>query len=201
MKLNPLFLSVSLVFCSAISVMGQSSTTININSVSSSKPNIKTSKPYTLIPKKKNINNNKITTNGNELVTPYIVNFDSNGNTISSDSYSSLTLIRDYLNKKKNISLMRIEAHVGSEDGEGKNQDLSSQKAIAVARWLVKNGVDCKRLIAVGFGAINPVTSDNSSANNRISFFNASIKGKNISGIPIDGGGIAIKDLCNEINK
>ncbi|MBC7474434.1 MAG: hypothetical protein H7263_09100, partial [Candidatus Sericytochromatia bacterium] len=46
-----------------------------------------------------------------------------------------------------------------------------------------------------------PVASDNSSANNRISFFNASIKGKNISGIPVDGGGISIKDLCNEINK
>ena len=61
-------------------------------------------------------------------------------------------------------------------------------------------GIDCKRLIPVGFGETKPVapndTPDNKAQNRRTAFVNAALKGKPIGGMPVDGGGKVAGDPC-----
>ena len=69
-----------------------------------------------------------------------------------------------------------------------------------MARWLVEKGVDCKRLVPVGFGGTKPkadnATPEGKAQNRRISFFNAALKGRAIGGMPLDAGGQIAGDAC-----
>lgn len=152
---------------------------------------------------------NNIKIDGRELILDNQIQFDTGVDTIRSESIPALISIRDYLNDKKYISLLRIEGHVSAGD-DAKSQDISSRRALAVATWLIDNGVDCKRLIAVGFGNTKPVqtldtttaeASSEANLNNRISFYLAALRGKLISGLPADGGGLPVPNLCTEAKR
>ncbi|MEP7164437.1 MAG: OmpA family protein [Ferruginibacter sp.] len=113
----------------------------------------------------------------------------------------ALNIIKQYLDDKTYISMLRVEGHTDNSGNSEATQKLSEQRALAVCIRLREWGVDCKRLIAVGFGSNKPV-ADNSmpegkAENRRISFVNVSIKGKLIGGLPEDGGGTVAGDPCN----
>lgn len=71
-------------------------------------------------------------------------------------------------------ALIVIEGHTDSRGSAQKNQQLSQQRAEAVAAWLVRAGVDAKRLRVVGYGASQPVADNATEAgrakNRRIEF-------------------------------
>jgi OOP family OmpA-OmpF porin len=77
--------------------------------------------------------------------------------------------LKDYLSNDSTVTLLRIEGHVF---GEKNNMELSRARAMAVARWLVSKGIDCKRLVAVGFGDTHPVREAGDPHNSRIGFIN-----------------------------
>lgn len=108
------------------------------------------------------------------------------------ESDAALQEIAGYLNAKTYITLVRIEGHV---DGTANSQALSEQRAIAVGKWLIAHGIDCKRIITVGFGDRKPI-SEVKTANNRITVVNAALKDRPIGGMPVDGGGKVAGDLC-----
>lgn len=78
--------------------------------------------------------------------------------------------------------------------------ELSSQRAMALSRALVSRGVDCKRLLPVGFGDMKPVASSETpegrAANSRVTLISAMLNGRPIGGMPIDGGGLLAGDPC-----
>ena len=114
-------------------------------------------------------------------------------------SERALTIVKDYLGEKKAVTLLRIEGHTDASDDAEADQQLSERRAVSVARWLTEHGVDCKRLIAVGFGATKPVAANDTAANKarnlRIAFVNAALLNRAIGGLPVDGGGKAAGDL------
>lgn len=117
------------------------------------------------------------------------------------ESKAALEIIKKYLDDKLYISLLRVECHTDDTGRENDNQLLSEKRALSVCAALVKMGVDCKRLIAVGFGSSKPV-ADNSiaegkAANRRVSFINAALRSRPIGGMPVDGGGKVAGDICN----
>jgi OOP family OmpA-OmpF porin len=61
-------------------------------------------------------------------------------------------------------------------------------------------GVDCKRLLPVGFGSGKPLsdnpTPEGKAQNRRVTFINAALEGKPIGGMPVDGGGTAAGNPC-----
>jgi OOP family OmpA-OmpF porin len=118
--------------------------------------------------------------------------FETGTANIKPESEAALRNIKKYLDDKTYITLLRIEGHV---DGGAQDQKLSEARANAIAKWLVSAGVDCKRLIPVGFGNTKPV-SEIKAANNRIAFCNAALKGHAIGGMPADGGGAVAGDPC-----
>lgn len=131
---------------------------------------------------------------GNRLTVPGPIDFWPGSDQLLDASAPALEYVRGYLAAKDAITTLRIEGH--AED-----QALSERRAVAVARWLVKYGVDCKRLIAVGFGPNKPradaSTPEGKAENTRIEVHNAALRGRPIGGADLHGGGqVASADLC-----
>lgn len=137
---------------------------------------------------------------GNELKLPGPVVFETGGDKLRPESDAVLAVVVDYLAAKSYISLLRIEGHTDSDGRPDANQALSERRAQAVARWLVSKGVDCKRLLPVGFGGSKPVapsdTPQGKAQNRRVAFVNAALRGRPIGGLPVDGGGKVAGDPC-----
>ncbi|MBL9101713.1 MAG: OmpA family protein [Myxococcales bacterium] len=128
------------------------------------------------------------TLDGNRLVLPAPLAFD--GDKLKPESDPALEHARSYLTDKDYITTMRVEGHAD-------DQALSERRAVAVARWLVARGVDCKRLIAVGFGPTKPVAAAGAPENTRVELHNAALRDRPIGGAPLNGGGNpATDDLC-----
>jgi len=136
----------------------------------------------------------------NELVVPYVIVYETAKATLKPESGEAIGYVKGYLANKSYISTLRIEVHTDSMGGTESNQLLSEKRALEVAKTLVAKGVDCKRLIPVGFGETKPV-ADNKSAegraqNRRTTFVNAALRGKAIGGMPLEGGGKVAGDPC-----
>jgi OOP family OmpA-OmpF porin len=132
---------------------------------------------------------------GNRLELPGPIVFQAGGDQLDPASEPALEHARGYLAAKDAITTVRIEGHAD-------DQALSERRAVSVARWLVAHGVDCKRLLAVGFGANKPVadagTPEGRAENTRIELHNAALRGRPIGGLPLEGGGqVATADLCH----
>ncbi|MBL0355997.1 MAG: OmpA family protein [Chitinophagaceae bacterium] len=116
------------------------------------------------------------------------------------ESDAALLIIKKYLEDKAYISLLRVEAHTDNTGEAVTSQLLSQKRAAAVCQKLIALGVDCMRLLPVGFGDTKPVadnsTPEGKAQNDRISFVNAALRGKAIGGMPVDGGGKTVENPC-----
>lgn len=99
--------------------------------------------------------------------------FSSGKNRINSSSFSLLENLADtamFCPKE----LITIEGHTDNRGSASKNQQLSQQRAQAVADWLVRAGVDKKRFRIIGHGADKPIANNETEAgrakNRRIEF-------------------------------
>ena len=136
----------------------------------------------------------------NSLLLPSEISFKPGTAVLTPESESALKHVLAYLNQKDYISLIRVEGHVFTSQNDSVNLVLSQNRALIVCKWLIMNGIDCKRLIAVGFGNYKPITDTNTpegkTTNTRICFVNAEIRGRSIGGLPVDGSGIIAGDVC-----
>jgi outer membrane protein OmpA-like peptidoglycan-associated protein len=100
--------------------------------------------------------------------------FDFNKATIRDESFGLLDEIANVMNEHVELTKIRIEGHTDSVGGAAYNKDLSKRRAKAVLAYLVKKGVDTKRLSSQGFGLDNPVadnsTDEGRSKNRRVVF-------------------------------
>jgi outer membrane protein OmpA-like peptidoglycan-associated protein len=138
---------------------------------------------------------NKYELDGNHLKVAKPVTFVGATDKLEPASDAALQFVKEYLTDKKYISTMRIEVHfrAGIKDA----QTLSEKRALSIANWLVKNGVDCHRLFAVGFGTTKPIADPPQMfENDRVEFQNAALAGHAIGGLPLDGGGKSAGAVC-----
>jgi len=116
------------------------------------------------------------------------------------ESGPALNAVVDLLRHKPEITLMRVEVHTDSDGIAEANLALSKQRALAIAQELVARGVDCKRLIAVGFGESRPIAQndspENKAKNRRVEFFVATLNRKALQNKPVDGGGKVAGNPC-----
>src|SRR5207248_1247034 len=102
--------------------------------------------------------------------------------------------VKTYLEHKPDITLLHVEGYYDSVDkDEASKQKHASERAFNVARALVHKGVDCKRLIAVAFTK----GGDMAEGGAYVAFVNAGLRGKAIGGMPVEGGGHKIGDVCS----
>jgi OOP family OmpA-OmpF porin len=138
---------------------------------------------------------------GHVLKVPHPVLFEAGGPVLQSASDDAIAYVKGYLADKKVVTTLRIEVHTDSQGGDAHNQRMSEQRALAVAKALVAKGVDCGRLVAVGFGESKPIadnrTAEGRGKNRRVVFANAALRGKAINGDPLDGGGKSAGSACD----
>jgi OmpA-OmpF porin, OOP family len=142
----------------------------------------------------------KLSIENDAFTLPGSISFESGGPRIRKESESTLEALAGYLVSRADVTTVRVEGHTAKDGDEAKNQALSEARAMAVARWLKLRGVDCKRIVAVGFGSNKPV-ADNASAdgktkNTRIVVAPAALRGRLIGGMPAEGGGKPAGDVC-----
>jgi OOP family OmpA-OmpF porin len=135
------------------------------------------------------------------LALPGPVLFETGKAVLKPESDAVLDIVRQYLEAKPDITLLRIEGFTDNVGIAADNLKLSQDRSMAVARWLIGKGIACKRLVPVGFGQENPVgdnkTPEGREANRRTYFVNAELKSKAIGGAPVDGGGKTAGNPCN----
>jgi OOP family OmpA-OmpF porin len=144
---------------------------------------------------------------GNEIQLPSPVPYKTGSAELDGDAgaFEILGIVKDYLDKNPDVTMLRIEGHTDSDGDDAMNEQLSKDRAMSATRWLTANGINCKRLVAVGFGETRPIapndTPENKQKNRRVSFFDAAVKGqpvKNEKGqpIPVDNNGKSAGDPC-----
>jgi OOP family OmpA-OmpF porin len=133
---------------------------------------------------------------GHEMVLPQPLAFAPGSPDLLPQTEPGLDLIRAYMAKQPAITLLRIEGHVTNAADEQARLVLSLKRSLTVALWLVDHGVECKRLIPVGFGSSKPRHPPGDERNERIEFVNAAMRGRPIGGMQVDGGGLPLEWDC-----
>ena len=92
-----------------------------------------------------------------------------------------LTAVLKVIQTHTDITTIRIEGHTDNKGSAALNKNLSAARATAVAKWLVKNGIDKSKLSSAGFGPDKPLDTndtDSGRANNRRVEFHIDGEGK-----------------------
>lgn len=113
----------------------------------------------------------KIKTGAN--VTLKNIFFDTNKFNLLPESIRELGILIDFLNENEKISI-EIQGHTDNVGNDQLNEKLSFNRADAVYNYLIKNGIDAKRLTFKGFGASKPIADNKTElgkkSNRRTSF-------------------------------
>lgn len=91
------------------------------------------------------------------------IQFNSGTAYIHPSSYSALDTIVAVL-KKDHLLHVDIEGHTDNTGGEKQNLLLSQQRADACKDYLIKAGIDEKRISAIGYGDMNPIADNTTEA-------------------------------------
>lgn len=101
------------------------------------------------------------------------IRFDFDSSKLRADGFPGLDLIAEFLLSHPSIKI-RITAHTSSEGGEDYNLKLSERRAKAVKGYLVKRGVPPPSIRFKGYGASQPVASNDTEGerekNRRVEF-------------------------------
>ncbi len=116
-----------------------------------------------------------------------------------------LKKLLQFMQEHPEVTLLRVEGHTDSRASEEHNQELSAKRSLAVCDWLVDNGVDHTRLIAVGFGESRPLGPNEQEAgradNRRTEFHVAEVNGRPFAGKDPYNGGFALEVLSLDERK
>ncbi len=109
---------------------------------------------------------------GNELVL-HGINFELNSDKLTPNSITILEGVYEALLEFPDAEVI-IEGHSDSSGNDEYNLALSQKRANAVMTWLVRKGIDSRRLEAVGKGETEPIadngTAEGRAQNRRIEF-------------------------------
>jgi outer membrane protein OmpA-like peptidoglycan-associated protein len=93
------------------------------------------------------------------LNMPSNVTFDTDQDAVRSEFYPTLNSVAIVL-RKFNKTLIDIAGHTDSTGSLGHNQELSERRAVSVANYLGGQGIDTRRIAAMGHGPSQPVASN-----------------------------------------
>jgi OmpA-OmpF porin, OOP family len=129
---------------------------------------------------------------------PAPVKFATGSATLAPESDAVLNVVLDYLKRDLDATKLRVEGHTDNVGNPDANQKLSEARAMSVAQWLIRHGVNCKRLVPIGYGETKPVADNTTDAgraqNRRTVFIDSERKGRRVGNYT--GGHIA-GDPCN----
>ena len=99
--------------------------------------------------------------------------FDFNRSTLKDDSYPELNRVVDLMKERPGMEI-QINGHADNTGDGMYNMNLSRRRAQAVSDYLIKNGIDVKRLVVAYFGEMKPTASNDTDSgrqlNRRVEF-------------------------------
>ena len=126
-----------------------------------------------------------------KLILEKAVTFKSGNAELTDEGKEALMQVKEFLIQKDYITTLRVEGHSDNSLADSISQSLTEKRALGVCKWLVQNGIDCKRLIAVGFGSTKPIATndspENKAQNRRMEFIPAALQGRVIGDMPLHG--------------
>jgi outer membrane protein OmpA-like peptidoglycan-associated protein len=100
--------------------------------------------------------------------------FEYNKTTLLPASFIELNKVVEFM-KESGVQLIEIGGHTDSDGSDAYNKTLSQGRAKAVVDYLVSQGIDPKRLRAMGYGESKPIETNKSdggkAVNRRVEFF------------------------------
>jgi len=116
--------------------------------------------------------------NGCPIITTLRINFDFNKWTVKKIYYPQIKKVAEILKANPNIKKVEVAGYTDNIGSAKYNLLLSKKRAEAVAKLLVKFGVNPKRLVVKGYGEKYPLvpntTSTNRALNRRVEIVNIS---------------------------
>jgi outer membrane protein OmpA-like peptidoglycan-associated protein len=85
------------------------------------------------------------------------VQFKTNSAEILQESYSLLDDAARVITQNPQITLIQVEGHTDAVGPAAYNRQLSQQRAEAVVKYFIEQGIDSKRLVPKGFGPDRPI--------------------------------------------
>lgn len=111
---------------------------------------------------------------GDTIKVSETIRFETGKATIDPGSTYILDEVADILKSNPGISKMTIEGHTDSVGDAALNKQLSQDRADAVKTYIVGKGIDAGRMDAKGFGAEQPIASNDTeegrATNRRVAF-------------------------------
>lgn len=99
--------------------------------------------------------------------------FDFDKTTLKKESYEELAKVIDFLRRNPTVEI-EIAGHTDSKGSDEYNQKLSQGRTQAVVDYLISQGVNARRLVAMGYGESKPVdtneTEEGRAKNRRVEF-------------------------------
>jgi len=102
-----------------------------------------------------------VTRNGDiiKLNMPSNITFASGASAVKPEFHDVLNSVSLVL-KEYSRTIVNVFGHTDSDGGDEFNQDLSEQRALSVARYLIDRGSDSRRYYVVGYGETQPIASN-----------------------------------------
>ncbi|MGY6549086.1 MAG: OmpA family protein [Roseinatronobacter sp.] len=106
-----------------------------------------------------------ISNTGSDLrvILPESVTFRTGSSVVDAGFRPALRTVADSLRRHPN-SRVRVVGHTDNVGSAALNNQLSQDRALAVARVLIENGISGNRIIVAGRGFYEPIASNNSAA-------------------------------------
>ena len=118
--------------------------------------------------------NSNVTVGKGEIIIKQQIQFALDSSTILPESNGLLSEIADALIKNPRIHRVEVQGHTDNTGTPDHNNQLSNDRAQAVATWLTSHGVAGDRLTPKGYGQSKPlvpnVTAGNRARNRRVQF-------------------------------
>lgn len=112
------------------------------------------------------------------------------------ESEKVLKTLLQFINDHPEVTRVRVEGHTDDRGEDQQNEKLSAERALTVCNWLVDNGVNHLRLLAVGFGERKPLgpneLAEGRAENRRTEFHVAEVDGRPYLGKDPTGGGLVL---------
>jgi OOP family OmpA-OmpF porin len=118
------------------------------------------------------------------------IEFKTASHVILEESFPIIEAVRAVLAEHSEITRVSIEGHTDDVGKAAYNKQLSQRRAESVVTWLVKNGIQRKRLEAHGFGMERPLV-DNDSDENRQRNRRVEFHIRTVNGQPVGEAGAA----------
>lgn len=91
--------------------------------------------------------------------TPKNVMFQQSKSIMLPESYAELDNLTAFLKRYPKLTLT-IEGHTDVIGDQKMNKTLSEERALSVAQYLIKQGIDENRIVSVGYGSTRPILAD-----------------------------------------